>query len=199
MAELIIPPGYVLLQLQFKHALVARTMLTTFAAEIDTPPWDATDTGQIAGALRDALKPLYDAEWTIGAMRAVAGGDPPTVFVNSSTLTGTASAQESPPPQVALLLSKRSVFVGRRYRGRSYLPCGNEQSINQDGSLSSTYLTTLTTAAAAIQAALASAANNLAGQVILHSEIGVDPTPVTSFLAGGYVATQRRRLKRPSF
>lgn len=199
MAELILPPGYVLIQLQFKHALVARPMLTTFAAEIDTPPFSQGNCNAVISALRAAVAPLYDSEWTIAPGRVTAGGDPPTAFVTPGTITGSASAAESPPPQVALLISKRTGFVGRRFRGRCYLPCGNEQSINQDGSVSGTYLTTLNNAAIAITAALDDVASNLAGQVLLHSDIGVDPTPVTSFVGGTYVATQRRRLKRPSF
>lgn len=172
--------------------------MVTWAAEIDTPPWTQGNTNQLRSLLNSALLPLYDAEWSFPKVVVIAGGDPPTRFESTASTVGTASTQESSPPQVSYLLKKSTGFVGRRYRGRVYLPAANEQSVNQDGSVSSGMQTTLATAAAAITSALndVTGGNNTGGHHLLHSEVETDPTPVTALNVSAWVATQRRRLVR---
>lgn len=100
----------------------------------------------------------------------------------------------TPPSNVSLLLQKKTAVVGRKYQGRSYLPpfCVAGSGVDRLGIITPSAVTILTTRW-----------NNMRGLydldntpvVIAHAD-GSPGTPVTSIVASGYVATQRRRLSR---
>lgn len=103
---------------------------------------------------------------------------------------GTASVANAPPPNVAILVTKRTGLAGPTHRGRFYLPAGlaNEGEIDQAGIISDA---TLQTRANSLLAAFTSSVTPL---VILHSTAEA-PTPVTSLLVRSLLATQRRRMR----
>lgn len=198
MSAFILPVGFIHWTLTIRHVSIPRPMLVTGAAEIETPPFSLVSAGLFHIDLVDALKPVYDAEWTFPELVVLVGqdGDPGRLVTTNSTV-GTRASQESPPPQVTYLITKNTQLSGRRNRGRMYLPASNEAGINQNGGLAAGEITVLNTMATALQAAQVPAGgNNLQEPVILHSQAPSTPTPVISHNVGAFVATQRRRLVR---
>lgn len=198
MSEFILPPGFAHTTISFRTALVARTMLSTIAFEVDTPPFTQANNDSLYLGLTTALRPLYDADMLFPEIVTLVGGDPPTRFVTTGALVGSRAALNEPSVNVSYLITKATGFSGRRYRGRMYVPSANEAAFDSSGRLSAGELTVLQTAADALEAALVSApgASNAAGVVLLHSGEPSTPTPVTALQAGSIVATQRRRLVR---
>jgi len=97
------------------------------------------------------------------------------------------------PSNVALLVRKRTAFVGRKYRGRMYIPPFALASANVDrlGTVSATPLATLTTRFNALYDLLNTSPY---ATTLLHAD-GSSPTFVTEFQVQATVATQRRRLR----
>jgi hypothetical protein len=113
---------------------------------------------------------------------------------NTTIVTGTQTPGAYPPPNVAVLVRKRTSFAGRQFRGRMYLPGFflNEANIGSTGIIDAAAVT-------AIQGWMTSwlstvNASNYALR-LLHESGVVPPTAVTSLTAESTVATQRRRLR----
>jgi len=95
------------------------------------------------------------------------------------------------PPQAAGLISWRTAQVGRKYRGRTYLPCvpeANQASGLLDNPLQSLY-STLATGLRSSWPSLVS------GQLVVYHRIDGTYTPITSHLIRDYAYTQRRRTR----
>lgn len=110
---------------------------------------------------------------TIGA-NGVLGGDPS-------------------PPNTAALVRLQSGLVGRKYRGRMYLP-----GVLKDDEVSAGGTITESTASSilGVMLYLGDLLGTIgASPVILHSDVGT-PTLVTTLTVEATVATQRRRLRR---
>ena len=148
--------------------------------------------------LAEALKGIWTDNW-LAVLHSHAGVYSVTVrdsasgvFESSSAeLAGTAGDTIS-PPQVALMVQKRTGVGGRRNRGRMYLPGPREDGYTDEGQLTTAQASELQTAA---DDWLTDMGNADVGVVILHADGGT-PTDVTSLVAGTFIATQRRRLKR---
>lgn len=198
MPELILPVGFTSHAFYFRHSTVSRSMITTFAGDVDAPPFTQANNGTLYNDLVAALAPLYDNAWSFAQLVTLVGVDGPTQrFVTAGASTGSRSSVESASPNVTYLLSKQTGLSGRKFRGRSYLPCSNEQAVNENGSISPTEVNNIQTAAGLIlEAFQTGGGNNLNRMVLLHSEPVTPPTTVTLLTAGTFVATQRRRLVR---
>lgn len=97
------------------------------------------------------------------------------------------------PPNTAVLVNLGSGLVGRRNRGRMYLPgVAEENAVSDQGVLSSGKLTQLQGVMDYFGALLVD--NNRTAR-ILHSTVGT-PTLVLNASVNPVVATQRRRLRR---
>lgn len=143
-------------------------------------------------AFADLWQPLFSDDWalesSIWKQGPVTTG--PT-FEYAETITGDITG-ESASPQVAALLAKTTNFGGRMNRGRMYLPGVPIDVMGSDGGLSGGMSSSLATAAETFLDALF---NLDAPMVILHSSSS-DPTAVNSMIPRGFVATQRRRLRK---
>lgn len=113
---------------------------------------------------------------------------------NSTIITGTQSPGAYPPPSVCVLVRKRTLFAGRQFRGRMYLPGFflNEANVGSTGIID-------TAAVTAVQGWMnqwLSAVNSSNYPLkLLHESLAVTPTSVTSLQVESVVATQRRRLR----
>lgn len=96
------------------------------------------------------------------------------------------------PPNTALLVKIGSGLVGRKNRGRMYIPgVLLEDEVDASGGINSSTRTGLQ----AMMTHLGEAIGLISGEiVILHSDVS-DPTIATSVNVDGTVATQRRRLR----
>lgn len=113
----------------------------------------------------------------------------------SPPVAGTATGATA-PNNVAIVLSKRTGFSGRSYRGRTYY-AGIAAAEVADNILSSALVTALLVDATALSAALGSAGYTWV--VASFQENGVPRTtavtkPITSFTMDSRIDTQRRRL-----
>lgn len=113
-------------------------------------------------------------------------------FVQSTQGTRSTSG---PPSNVALFVRKTSGFLGRRYKGRMYLPAQflKNDDVSPTGAIEpSSALPTLQTRMTATYDAMVAAQ---LPPVILHTTGSPTPTPVTGFSVQPVIATQRRRLR----
>lgn len=124
--------------------------------------------------------------------------------ISGEALVGTAtssqlggSAHNSPPPNCAVLVHKRTARGGRRGRGRLFIPWFvDETVVDETGTIQATWLGNLQTAMDAFLTGLSAAGLPMQ---ILHGEgISQEGTPneVTSLTVDPIIATQRRRLLR---
>lgn len=201
MADLDIPVGYGHMQFSMVHATIAHTAICTLGFEILTPPWTQANNDLALADFRASISPLHDAEVTYARLVTLVGNDGPLLRFDSAGTTGGArTTQVITSPNVSYLMRKNTTFAGRRYRGRMYIPFVATNGLTQTGQLTSAELTLLTTAAAALKAALVETANNIASLRVLHSSSPLSvtpaPTPISTLSAESFVATQRRRLER---
>src|SRR6476660_4846863 len=202
MADLVIPPGYGLFQLQLHHATIAHTAVCTFGFQIASPPFTQGQNDTCLADFRSALLSLYDSEVTFARLSTLVGNDGPLMRVESAgTGNGTRASVTIASPSVTYLVKRTTGFAGRRYRGRCYLPFVNAGGVTQTGQLSGAELTLLTSAVAALTTNIVGVpATNVSAWALLHSTSPLSSTPpptvVTATTAEPIVATQRRRLQR---
>lgn len=124
-------------------------------------------------------------------------GDPLTGFDLPVVQPGTIAGEQL-PPQSAPLISWRTSVLGRRNRGRSYLPAPSEGT-QTAGSLSAGYIATAEAFAVGVKQLLVLAV--LQWQFVIYGKAcpDCDPVrteniiPVTSHIIRADIATQRRR------
>lgn len=113
--------------------------------------------------------------------------------LNRSVGTNGSLTDAPAPPGCAALVRLGSGLVGRKNRGRIYLPgMLLDDDIDSDGSILSGTVLSIQGVVDDLMAAIASAS---ATPVVLHSDVGT-PTLVTSAQVQSVSATQRRRLRR---
>lgn len=107
-----------------------------------------------------------------------------------SSVAGTLSAAAA-APAIAVRVTKRTAFAGRKYRGRVFLPPAyvSETNINEAGVIDASTLASIQTKATAFYAAMVTADMPLH---LLHSG-ATAPTAITSLIVRTSVGTQRRR------
>lgn len=82
------------------------------------------------------------------------------------------------PPQAAGLISWRTAQVGRKYRGRTYLPCVPENH-QASGLLDSTIQSLMSTLAASLRSGWPS---SVSGQLVVYHKGDGTSTPITAHL-----------------
>lgn len=196
----VVPVGHGHFTLTMRHVATSRAMQITCGGVVDALPFTQANNDELAGDWGAALQPLYDSAWSFTGMVGIVTNTlgTPSRFESTILGTGSRSSVESPPPNVAYLVRKSTGLIGRKNRGRQYLPASAESGITEGGAL--------TTAEAALLQAYADqlfenvfappGASNIASIAILHDDETVVPTIVTALVAQQSVATQRRRLVR---
>lgn len=200
MAELVIPPGYGSWSFKFQQTGVSGNPLTTLGFKINSTPWTQTNNDDALTRFGAIVDGLYPSDVSLIGLTTLVGNDGPLFrFVSVDSIPGTRSNTSVTPPNTTYLIKKESGFAGRPYRGRMYLPYVLETDTGDDGVLTGTAQTLLDGVAAALLTDMIdTGTGNVSELDILHAEGPTvpDPTPITSFSAERYVATQRRRLKR---
>ncbi len=195
---MVIPPGYVAWSLPMRHDLVPRPSFITGGVKKETATNDPTVLADLIGAQFYAAGSLVtnlDNTVLLGPMRVSIGqdGGPPIVGEGVNTARG-GTSRSTPPPNVAVLVKKRTALGGRTNRGRFYIPWYvNETSIDEAGQLDSGSKAEIQTAMNALRGNLAVAGVPM---VVLHSTDPAVPAVVIALTLDPLVATQRRRLGR---
>jgi hypothetical protein len=188
-------------EIVYKLLLVgdAELMLTTLGVSlsaIDT--FDAASVDAINDAFVANIMPLLSPDIAYQGLDVQVGPDSAGPQFTQANIVLGSNVGSSLPPNTAGLIQKRTALGGRRNRGRNYIPGVPVSDVNQAGVWGT-----------GIQAQWQTAANNWLAQtaaissvdevVIFHSTPplapGLLPTPVTSMVVPGKVATQRRRLR----
>jgi hypothetical protein len=199
--ELIIPPGYG--QATFRWSLVGKTNpitstlgywdpsgLSTPAEQADNLYESISDTGAYCD---DSYMLIH---WTFlgvdvhfntdGVIEGASSSGPP--------IPGTIDAADN-IVSGCVLAQKKSTRIGRQYRGRMYLPPINtpETQVSVMGEMAPAMFTQIASQVGVFSDNVTAAGITTA--VILHSEVGLGPTTITSLQAVSKMATQRRRLR----
>jgi hypothetical protein len=194
-----VPPGYADVSIRLTLTGMSRPSYITFGVDPSDP-----DADTIAAAIYTSTTSAgsflsrLDNSVSLGPITVRVGQDGGEALVGTDerVIAGGGSLT-SPPPNVALLVHKRSARGGRRGRGRMFVPWYlNETDIDEAGLV-------LNATVASINTVLSTWKANLSGagvpMVILH-EAGLTtpglPDVVTNLFADKLVATQRRRLGR---
>lgn len=202
-----LPAGYSQALLHFSGVGLPRTAAISFGMDqLGTVP----DVGTICGTLISLWATHLDSQLsnscTFTGVRVKAGPmeTGPFADVGASNVGGNANAATS--PAVCYLVRKVTGSGGKSGTGRMFVPGLADNEVDEAGKISTTRLTSLGTAWTAFFNALVTANipmvllhsygdyTNSAGQPV-HVE-PKDPTPVTSLVIDGTVATQRRRQRR---
>ena len=107
-------------------------------------------------------------------------------------LAGTLSGSSNLPPQMSPIISWRTPFIGRRFRGRTYMPKITEEHQN-DGVIDASMVTALENFADAVLAMAAPSVEFSGWQLVVHSVTGSVDTAVTEYIIPTGLAVQRRR------
>lgn len=195
-----IPVGVMYVVQPLQHSSATRRSSFTYAIDYTGTPLTAINNAQVATHAN--WDQNFDTQVTMlnsqGYYRTAPGGALQTIFSTSGVTVGT-RAGSSQVSSVALRVTKRTAFVGRKWRGRIFLPwILTEADVDEVGNLLPTSLTSFQGHADDWLGALA-AAPNIGSMQLLHSYTGaVDPelaaTPVTSLSVQPTVGTQRRRI-----
>jgi hypothetical protein len=141
----------------------------------------------------DIWSPFLDTQVTLDQTVSYRGPSPSAfggLYVDGRT---GARAGTSPPAQVAVLMQKRTAQIGKRSRGRMYLPwAASEAALDENGRLTPGGIAGLSTAGAAYIQALD---NAQVPMYLCHSAQAFgSPIEVDSFQPASVCGTQRRRL-----
>jgi hypothetical protein len=200
---LIIPPGYLHAVYQLTCTGDAEVMVTTCGHELDTASGanndDAPD--DLMTAFGDTIMTQVSADYTLIGVTCYIGNDGPVIVAESSgaSVPG-GTSQNAAPPNVAVLMRKRTDLAGRRGRGRFYVPGVLNDVYASNGLLTTGEQTSWQSAANSFYADLTtSVGNRFYPPVVLHRSEGEGeeppPTPVTVFTIEQRLATQRGRLR----
>jgi hypothetical protein len=197
MAEVIIPTGYGLAVMKWSMTGKSNTMSSTigYAGSI-TPPEDCAQAiydRLVDGSFGDAS--LMGNNFTflgvtvyqnVGGVLEGAAAETP--------VPGTFTTIATPPTNSSLLYTKRSTLVGRKYRGRGYVPnCFfSELDFDNMGNMGPGIIATWQSMVGVFEDGMTD--GSIAQGYILHTDATV-PTPISGFTARLKVATQRRRLR----
>jgi hypothetical protein len=202
----IIPPGFALCSATFQCTGVQRKPVITMGVRFNAHPVAAFINTVWREALTQAgsgcpFEPAnMNAVWAVVETKVLAniGG---TLFsdVNPTVVQGASiSIFESPPPNVSIVIAKKTAQAGRQFRGRLFSPANNidESSVSNAGIISGGHLTTQQGYWTHVASDIAS---NSIDIVLLHEPplVGATPAPtdITSLSVTPLVGTNRRRIR----
>lgn len=193
------PPGFADVSMKLNLSTYNRPAFITYGVNPT-----ATDPAIVANSLVSAwldsgsMNSKLDSNVTMSEVTVRLGTDGGEDLIGSAvnTIAGTAGLS-SPPPNVAVLIYKRTARGGRRGRGRLYVPWFvGSTNMTEDGVIAAATITALATSIGTWFTALQT--RNVP-MYLLHSPGKTTPgapNEVTSLVLSNVVATQRRRLIR---
>lgn len=203
----VIPPGYAEVSQELRRSGYPRSAYVTYGIKVrGTVGVNLTLAEQAYEAFTLPMRNYMDSDVVFGRCRVVIGQDAaePLVDEFAGQLNGQAS-RESPPPAIAILVTKNTGVGGRRNRGRMFIPWyAPEGSISEVGTLTTGVISNIQSNVNDMLLALQGfdadpeipSWDLLDGMVLLHGPGLGAPTPVTSLTVSPTVSTQRRRQVR---
>lgn len=204
MAELYLPPDILSVVQPFQHSLSGETWSVTYGLEYDGVTDPAAIINGVFAETKSNLAVLIDNNLsflpTQAYYRLVDGGPLFQVIATGAVANGS-DANAKAPPNVCVSIKKRTAQVGRRYRGRMFLPgVVDETLVDEVGNILPAGITSINTQIALWEADVLAVAG-VEKFVLMHApwendpvDLTPTPTPITSFDCAPVVVTQRRRL-----
>ncbi len=194
-----IPVGYGLAVIQHSQPFSGQTQIVTFNFQDNTDGLSPTD---IAVNISDAWSGTgnpYQASLVADSAQFDSvktyiqeeGG----LTLGESIVNVAGSRSSQPPsPQVSMVVKKKTALVGRRHRGRFYVPAAFlvAADVGPSGVIGATPLGVLQ---ARFNTFISNIAANLTPMVICHVEAPFTPDPVLTLTCEQMIGTQRRRVR----
>lgn len=207
MGNLVIPQGHA--QVMFRFELAGDPEPMGFTMGVASDDGDtAADVVAVVDAVEFAWKSTFAntgaqllAAYTYRGVVATCNGSDAGIFPHEVVRSTGGTGSGTPPPQnCGVLVKKRTLFGGKRNRGRLYMPPINldEGTVGPSGDLTSAYTTGQQTGWDTFHTSFTGGLQRI---VILHRQETGDPPPpapttVTGFTVQTKIGTQRRRLRR---
>lgn len=197
---LIIPPGFGNAAFIFTGAVGTQPYVTTLGVDLSQYGGDFVGA---ANALKAAyaviLGPETSSALTLDRVTLTVGDDGPGGSVDSSTApTAMTRSGTYPPTACSAIARKVTNVLGRRGRGRMFLPgVLSESEIDQDGTVAATRRTSLDAALANFYELLDEGDG---GQFplppfLFHTQAPADPTPIVQLTVSDLVGWIRGRIR----
>lgn len=193
---IVIPPGYAHVDLAFRHEAYQRDAHLTYG--ISTAGDPTLLAGLQVAAWNTTMNPVLDNNVRLREATVTIGqdGGEPLVDHASNTTPG-ARGMDATTAALAVLVTKRTGFGGRRNVGRNFLPwCAADSEVSEIGLVSTVRVNALQTAVDNWLDFMDAAP---APMVLLRRSQGEatpPPVPVTSLVVSNVISTQRRRQVR---
>lgn len=198
--SLVIPPGYGSAAFVFTSSSGTPPFVTTLGVDLSEFGGDFVEAANTAFTYwTNSMPALIDNDLALDHVTLSVGSDGPGGSVDSDlppfqmTNNGTFG-----PVAIGVLARKVTNEIGRRGRGRMFLPGTNlESGTEVDGTLTTAYRTTVQTALNNLYDDFANGSSPLLAlpPVLLHSTAPTDPTPITSFTVADLVGVIRGRIR----
>lgn len=197
---IVIPEGFSQIRLNFTSTTSTHNPACTFGINWpgSTNPVDdlrTAITDFVENIIQDCTTNIAISNFTFTSAAeggGVGSGTLPLIAPKSGAIGG-----DQMTPQVAYLYRKQGNKVGRKHRGRLYIPGVAESKVDGAGVIDPDFVEDQTNHCETAMEALADAGSEAPFvMVLLHSDPDLDPTPVTDLFPEEVVATQRRRLVR---
>lgn len=187
---LIVPPGFGLAAFTFTGAVGTQPYVTTMGVEMSLGEATAVECANEAfQSYASTLLPETTSLLTLDRVQLYVGDDGPSGSVDSTlpAAPGTRGGTY-PPTSLSAIARKGTNSLGRRGRGRMFLPgVLSESEVDQDGTVVVARRTTLNTALANFLAALESDTGGINAAVLLHSSAPADPDPIVNLTTSDLV------------
>lgn len=197
---LIIPPGFGSAAYIMSATEGTPPFVCTMGLDISNFGGDFVAAANVAfSAWATHIMPVIDTDVTLDRVTLAIGQDGPGGSVDS-TLTPVAGGRtgETAPFAQAAIIRKVTNQIGRRGRGRLFLPaCTSDAEVDQAGSLLPARSAILQAAFVDYAAFLTDPADpaTIAEPVLLHSQAPADPTPIVDWGVGDLVGWIRGRIR----
>lgn len=193
---MIIPAGYAQVNFVFTGSNLPTGAECTLGLEVDGYAGTPQDLAEDCyNAWRDNMLAVQVSTTILSEARIKMGPNDTGANAAFAGTNGGAIGSAAISPNVAVLVSKNTIFGGRAGRGRFFYPGTTESDTQGDGGVDAAYLAAAQTAVDGLWTDLTAVS---ALPSLLHgadSPLSV-PTPIGSFTVQSRVATQRRRLRR---
>jgi hypothetical protein len=198
--QLRIPPGFANAHYRFAFAGSSHQFSFAIAYAATDVIDPLTDVVDLSVAFSDAagygMGSVYNA-WTFHGVHLIVGQDGPDLVGDfDPALPGTGGSGTFNPPNTSMLVKKTTLLVGKKYRGRAYVPLISlvEADVDNVGMIDSTVRGVIQGGWNDFITKIGTDVANFERFVLLHEGLTA-PTTIETWTVENQVATQRRRLR----
>lgn len=197
---LIIPPGFCNAAFVFTGDIGTQPYVTTLGVDSSLYGGDFVGLANgLMGEFAEAMAGRITQDLTLDRVTLAVGSDGPGGSVDSTNVPISMTLASTVGPTAMSLIARKSTNeLGRRGRGRMFLPgTAIETGVNPDGSLTEGMIGDTNAALAALYEGLTDPAIMpfAAPPVLFHSQAPADPTPIEAFTVSTLVGWIRGRIR----